>query len=289
MRIQLLFILSVLSTTLLAQPVEIYSTYGEVAGDPTIRICSWNIFRFGAQHSPEMIDEMADILRSCHLISVQEVKDDEGATALRKALASTTRRSIGLIISARTGRTAGELESYALLWRLDKIQLLNAGGLSTSRKMVRQPHAAMFRANVKGKLAFDFVLMSIHTKPGELTQELEDLAHQIKHITRANPNEPDVIVVGDFNARPNMDRWNDNLAWHMPALEIPPSSSMIGRDGSNGILNDNLIWAPPTYEDYTGESGVIPFDSNGSSTDPRALSDHRPVWANFWSQFDHSD
>jgi hypothetical protein len=59
----------------------------------------------------------------------------------------------------------------------------------------REPYIVSFRSG-----NFDFTLVGIHTKPDDAYSEISNLAFVVSSILSENPDERDIIVIGDFNA-----------------------------------------------------------------------------------------
>lgn len=266
-------------------------------GAPKIQICSWNIYRLNESRHARVLSDISDIIKrnQCDIISIQEVLSQVPIDKIQTNLNTPPPGGAPVpqyrkLTSQPTGSEdeGTQQESYTLLWREDKIVYVQAGGLVSHSQMGRSPHVARFRAAQGGTNAFDFMLMSIHTKTGsELRGDIHSLRRDYDYVKKQNPQEPDIIVVGDFNLAPStspVSIWQAHLGDLHWSHTNPPHSSMAGND----ILNDNLVWGPPTQPDYTGERGLDVFEAafdNGPSN--KRISDHRPLWARFWANQDN--
>lgn len=102
-------------------------------------------------------------------------------------------------------------------------------------------------------------------------------------IQDAEPSEQDVILVGDFNREPDDTQSFGALRAvpSMRALFAEPMKSHI-RESS---LYDNIWLQSNHVREYTGVSGIDKFDETDFGNDDDAanlaVSDHRPVWAEF--------
>lgn len=264
-----------------------------------IRICSWNVRRFGRQHVDTQIDVMAQVISTCDIVAIQEIKNPIGSIKLWRQVQQVTRIEWGYMVTPRTGRTAGEMEQYVFLWRADRAELRDPGS-SAASGMAREPYYAFFAVTNPGVNAFDFALVVTHTKPGEIATELARLLLSFQDLRRRfQQREPDVILAGDINA--GLLSWANNRTAdrrftalfnvYQLAISEPETPTMV----NSRFVNDNLLWDTPTIEDYANSSAVAAFDYSsafypgmGNSQLQAALriSDHRLVWADFWTNHD---
>ena len=101
-------------------------------------------------------------------------------------------------------------------------------------------------------------------------------------IQAMDPNEQDVILLGDFNLPPD-DQGFSQLSRLLTPLITGARHTTISENAKS--LYDN-IWLDPEYvREYSGRHGVDDFDVTVFNNDDRAaslaVSDHRPVWAIF--------
>jgi endonuclease/exonuclease/phosphatase family metal-dependent hydrolase len=100
-------------------------------------------------------------------------------------------------------------------------------------------------------------------------------------------DEPDVLVVGDFNA--DGIYYDESLL----AAVFPDENYKIiltnefdttVADGDNTY--DRFIITETAIEDYSGNRGVIQvdevYDFNQYDIEPKNVSDHYPIWAEFY-------
>jgi len=106
-----------------------------------------------------------------------------------------------------------------------------------------------------------------------------------------------VLVVGDFNLNPFNDSFmnlmsvdNTSPIYSCPAFAECKQNATTTRDSN---LFDNMWFSQTHVGEYTGERGIYRFDEDlfedpgGNSNHYReryarlAVSDHRPVWAEF--------
>ena len=112
--------------------------------------------------------------------------------------------------------------------------------------------------------------------------ELIELTKVYEYVQNEDPQEQDIIVLGDFNFPPTDRGWDDLKAFSTMACLIEPPAKTTITDTS---LYDNFWFQAEYVKEYTGESGINMFDQemfgNDDSKAKRAVSDHRPIWAVF--------
>ena len=102
-------------------------------------------------------------------------------------------------------------------------------------------------------------------------------------IQDADTSEQDVIIAGDFNREPSDTESFDRIL-SFPSMihlfDLPQKSHI--QDSS---LYDNIWFQSDYVSEYTGVSGIDKFDEMDFANDDKAaslaVSDHRPVWAEF--------
>ena len=250
-------------------------------GPGQITIASWNIriFSTGIRDDSEL-GHIADRLQQFDLIAIQELRDQE---VIDRTLAILANRghTYQAEISSPVGR-GSSFERYAFLYRQDKISVAEAGQIwsDPGDLFIREPYVATFRAG-----DFDFTLISIHAIYGNSKSErraealLLDTVWQTVRDT--NPEEQDVILLGDFNLEPD-DEGFQTLRVHLRPLFTGDVRTTI----TETSLYDN-IWIPRTATaEYAEAWGIDRFDQrvfgNHDEAASLAVSDHRPVWAKFW-------
>ena len=105
----------------------------------------------------------------------------------------------------------------------------------------------------------------------------------IDAVQAANGQEQDVILLGDFNFPPT------DYGWQLPdwrALFQPPLKTTIG----DKSLYDNIWFDFAHTTEYADSSGIVRFDEDLYAGDVSLasleVSDHRPIWAVFWTNSD---
>lgn len=244
----------------------------------SLTIGSFNIENFGVTKAgkPEVMGILARIATNFDILAVQEFSDATG-TVQRQflALLNTPVSNYGLLDSGPVGD-----EQYAFYYRVDRCNLAapiriypDGGGV-----YARPPYLAHFRTS-DGSV--DFVLGNVHTTPGDAAQ-ISGLVDVISD-AQTHFSEPDVIIIGDFNA---------DQSYFDPAsysILFPPASYLWGIPngadttvGSSVKAYDRVLATVSCGEFLTGEWGVYRFDEEHSfrslSITPAEVSDHYPVW-----------
>jgi endonuclease/exonuclease/phosphatase family metal-dependent hydrolase len=172
----------------------------------TLRVATFNIQIFGKTkaNKPEIMVELAAIIRKYDVVAVQEIKDKDGVVP-QKFLQAINANGVeyAFVISERGGQQVddqGSQEQYAYFYNTKTVKVLDAGGLfndSAADHFQREPYIARF-GSIKGALTF--VLITIHTKPEEAVNEIKALHHVVELAQQAYAGEDDFMVLGDFNA-----------------------------------------------------------------------------------------
>jgi endonuclease/exonuclease/phosphatase family metal-dependent hydrolase len=231
------------------------------------------------------MDTIADIIRKFDIIAIQEIRDKED-TAINKLLSVVNHQSndYALVLGTRLGRTSSK-EQYAFFYRTSLIEAEKEPitWQDSNDQFEREPFLAMFKAK-NGK--FDFVLVDIHTKPEDATREIALLPTVILYGAN-HYGDPDVLCLGDWNADGSYYNESGYLA-SFPQDKfiwlIPNSADTTIAKQSNTY--DRMAGTVAMQEDWTGEWGVYRFDEvegfKEKGIKPLDISDHYPVWAEFW-------
>lgn len=249
----------------------------------TIKIASFNIKVFGraTASKPEVMRILANIISRFDIVAIQEIRDNSG-TAIQalEAQVDSLGRDYSCIVGPRMGRSTSK-EQYAFMYRTDTLQTTGSYTFDdTADIFERPPYIAYFKV-INGK--FDFVLIDIHTAPDAATAEISGLPAVITD-AKQHFNEQDVITLGDFNA--DCDYFNENSYSTIfdPAYYgwIIPNSADTNIASSKDCTYDRIVITASGNEDYTGQYGVYRFDDGMTLEAAEDVSDHRPVWAEFY-------
>ena len=149
---------------------------------------------------------------------------------------------------------------------------------------------------------FKFSIINIHTSPERANTEIPSLRNVMEDV-RNIYNEKDVICLGDYNADGNYyEAGSFEQGWlngypNNTYLTVINNGSDTNVDPSSNYTYDRMqLFRDTTSEDYTGKMGVLRFSSYFKIVDlegtdstrgtERALSDHYPIWAEFYANRD---
>lgn len=286
--------------------------------DDVIKIASWNIQNFGKSkaENDKVMKVIASTLSQFDIIAIQEIsnlyeKSDKGCPqnedicpgdkrcnlvtgALKKYLHAASNKEYEFMLSPQV-----KDERYLFIYDKNKIRVLVDGKLvkddgddkdtpicdsSSSGNMSRQPFYATFKAG-----SFDFTLATAHTSPSNNVSELNALYDFYNKIQRADKKEKDVILLGDLNADCAYLRKSADIKLAGPKFTwiIDKATDTTVRK-SRDCAYDRIIFTGATAEDYAGKYGVLNFDEVNNIGEQAALkvSDHYPVWAEFYTDKD---
>jgi len=261
------------------QPPEVLSK--------VLRLASWNIRIFSNNSRDETeLRQICQILIDYNFIAMIELRDE---TVLQRAEAmlATMGRDYDYQISDKVGR--GVKERYAFFYDTAIVEVVEAGRIfpDPDDDFIREPYYATFQS---GK--FDFTIVAIHIIWGNSVAkrraEILKLADVYNQIQALNPSEQDVILAGDFNREPNDTKSYTRL------LDIPSMIHLFYLPDKSHIKETSLfdnIWFQSGYlNEYSGAKGIDRFDetdfANNDKAANLAVSDHRPVWAEFHTDKD---
>ncbi len=254
-----------------------------------IKVCSFNIRIFSNKsRNDQELETIAKILKYYDLIAIQELKDED---VLKRTVTILKRMGYryDYVISPPVGKIIKE--RYAFLFRPEKISLKDQGKvyLDKNDEFLREPFYAEFQAG-----HFDFLLVNIHVIYGDnenlRRKEIFSLAKVYRTLQKENPKEKDIILLGDFNLSPEDEGFKEFKFFEaMRYLIISPDKTTI----TDTNLYDNFWFQQNFVKEYTGQSGVIRFDENIFQNNDRkaklAVSDHRPIWADFKIDMEDDD
>ncbi len=258
------------------------ATAGPSSG-PALRIAAFNIQDFGNTKAskPYVMHTLADIVRQFDIVAIQEISTkNEYLIPNFVKLINQSGRRYDHVIGRRLGNTKSK-EQYAYLFDSQRVEIDHQSVYTIGdpdNLLHREPFVATFRAReVDPDQAFTFTLVSTHTDPDVVPQELDALAEVYRVVRRSSRGEDDIILLGDFNAD---DRHLGRLS------QLPGVLPLIAGVWTNTRQNkqyDNVVIHQPSTTEYAGRSGVFDVMRRYNLTQKQALevSDHFPVWAEF--------
>jgi len=247
----------------------------------TIKIMSFNMQIFGVSKmsKPEVFGVLVDLVSQADIIAVQEVRSVriDPVEQFMALLPDTYKYVIG----PRQGRSSSK-EQYWVIYNAAKITVLEEESwYDEDDNFERAPYAVYFRTND----AFDFILLNNHIQPRSAENEIRSVS-RVANYYAGLWNDPDVLIVGDFNA--DGQYFNSFLLDTIfPEIEY----KIIFTDEDTTLAQsrntyDRFIITNSAIEDFTGGFGVIRFDEaydfEEYSISPKDVSDHYPIWAEFW-------
>lgn len=271
-----------------APPIEPAQTVAAAQPPVTpasIKIATFNIQVFGKTkaHKPEIMSQLATIIRKYEVVAIQEVKDSSGDAPklLLDAVNHDGGRSYAMLLSPRTGLQPDDKKSqeqYAVLYDTAVVEALPGDRLyddSKNDSFQREPYLTRLKTKSGN---FTFVLIDIHTRPESAVSEIGALNDVFKWAKTTFPNEDDFIALGDYNAScayasakqlDSLDLRGPNYFW------IVPDDDDSNVSPESACAYDRIVTTTATKAAFTGNWGV-----DRAFTDKK-VSDHWPVWAEF--------
>jgi endonuclease/exonuclease/phosphatase family metal-dependent hydrolase len=252
----------------------------------TIKVGAFNLQIYGTLKAgkPEVMTVMSKIIRNYDVIAVQEIRDDSQTALplLRDAVNSIGTQQYDYVVSDRLGRTTSK-EQYAYFFNTQTIQVMGSPYVYPDINDIfqREPYVAEFKAK-NGN--FDFVLITIHTDPDTATQEISDLPKVVEDAKGKYQGEGDFIVMGDLNADCTYFNEDSQSPLRRSDYIWIINNSVDTTTKATDCTYDRIIVTSPVITDYMGNSGVFRFDEvyNLNYNSTIAVSDHYPVYAEFW-------
>lgn len=251
----------------------------------TIRIAAFNIQVFGQTKAgkPDVMSTLAQIAQEFDLMVVQEIRDasEQVADQFLARINQDADPDYAMYEGPREGRTSSK-EQYVVYYLPSRVQFVSASVYQeTNDEFEREPLIATFKAG-----EFDFTLVVCHIKPDSADVELGHMATVAASVLAANPDEQDIILLGDFNA--DGSYWDEDKTNH--ALKDTTYHWVIDNDIDTMVRTDwtydrIILLGGTYYNEYMGGSaGVFYFDQEYSLSNQEFIedvSDHYPVYVEF--------
>ena len=264
---------------LILLPLAFFTVKGQ--DRETVRIMSFNIQTFGVSKmaKPEVVALLVDLVSQADIIAVQEVRSLSADPVEHfMALLPDTYR---YVIGPRQGRSVSK-EQYWVIYDAEKIAVMEEDPWPDEDDVFeRSPYAVYLKTNG----TFDFILLNNHIQPRAAEKEIRTLPQVVAYYTDLW-NDPDVIIAGDLNAD---GRYFDKTL--LDSIFPETEYTIIFTDEDTTVAPshntyDRMIITSSVLENFTGSFGVMRFDEmydfDVYRISPRAVSDHYPIWAEFW-------
>jgi endonuclease/exonuclease/phosphatase family metal-dependent hydrolase len=272
--------------------------FSETGESGRVKIFSFNIQIFGrakmARSGVPAI--LADIVSRSDITAIQELRssDISPVEQFMGMLGESGGEGGGLsppgkygyVLGPREGRSSSK-EQYWIIYDRAKFTVLAEDSyFDPEDKFERNPLAVYFQSD--GLL--DFILINNHIKPGDAEAEINALGEVVAYYQDLW-GERDVFVVGDLNADGHYyDESFLSAAFPEDAYRIIITNEYDTTVAAGDNTYDRFIITSEAEEDFTGNFGVMRFDEiydfGQMEIMPRAVSDHYPVWAEFYTDRD---
>ncbi len=297
---------------------------GEKEPDKFI-IGSWNIQNFGDSKMQKKIsyqgkdrpipEVIAEIIKKLNfaVVALQEIEGDD-LDPIYAVLDYLNKDGdeYKMTYPEKLGESSNRAEYLPIVYNSRLLKLERLGHIK-NYDMQRDPHYAKFSLRSEsfqepqeGKKHFDFILVSVHLAPKQSGEEDEPRRNDFKALPKVvrwlekKFGEKDILVAGDFNCDPTTSRGSDYELWEKIRKKIGPvhpfkkvvaGEEIIMTDSmSHGDrLNDNLIWQAQSEKDWTGQKQIYDMVQEyfgGEISLAKEVSDHMPVWAEFYANRD---
>ncbi|GHA27218.1 deoxyribonuclease [Salinimicrobium marinum] len=246
-----------------------------------VKICSWNLQNFGKSKSAAEIQFVANTLKEFDVVALQEIVAGYGGAQAVAKLADELNRTgtnWDYIVSDPTVSTPYGTERYAYLWKTSSIKRVKRAWLEDNyvQEIDREPYLLDF--NYNGEL---FTLVSFHAIPKKRQPETE-----IKYF-KFFPEfyaEKNLIFLGDFNIPQSHTVFNPLKKMGYESVFKDQKTTMKMKCVAGECLAseyDNIFY--DTKNSGLQASGVVHFYRNFPDMKAaRRISDHIPVWAEFY-------
>ena len=263
-----------------------------------LRVGAYNIQIFGTTKAsrPNVLTVLAEIAASYDLLAIEEVGSN-GSTASDETCAEVmdeyTARINAVAGSDRYAYVRGN--QYAIVYRKAAFSEVRSSPYEGSREFTYRPLTAYFKTS-EGNL--DFCVVVVHTSPRHADVEIPALKTAMAEVS-AEYGEPDVVCMGDFNG----DGYYFNEGSGQDLADFPEGSyiTVIPNSADTTVAAssrtyDRMELSESMKTDYTTSWGVVEpaklYDlsrcegTKATTGTEKALSDHYPIWAEFYRDRD---
>jgi deoxyribonuclease-1-like protein len=268
------------------------------SNEKTVRIGAFNVQIFGLSKikKTNVLTVLAEIASTYDVLALEEVGNN-ASTASEETCEEVMKDYV-----ARINQIVGSDEyaycrgnQYGIVYRKDEFTLVNSSLYSGSEPFTYTPLTAYFKSK-EGN--FDFVMLVIHTSPSKAKLEIPELKTAMAEVSYEY-KEPDVIALGDYNGDGNY--YTEGTGTDLAGFDTSSYITAIPNSfdttvASSSRTYDRIELSSSMKSDFDGKSGVFQF---GKSFDvskcegtaktegtENAVSDHYPVWAEFYTDRD---
>ncbi|MCK4387079.1 MAG: endonuclease/exonuclease/phosphatase family protein [Candidatus Pacebacteria bacterium] len=292
----LIIVLAAISLFLFPEKSQQNISLCDEAQKSEIKVASFNIQVFGKtkREKEDVMQVLKKIVQEFDIVFIQELRDAKEETAsyfLDEINKDFNFPKFAFIKSERLGRTSSK-ESCAYFYNTCQIEFLEKTDYVFSDIddiFEREPYIASFRSN-----NFDFTLAGIHIKPTDAKAEIAYLDTVVNSILDKNPNEKDVIIMGDFNADGSyFNELNDfnpfkSLKYNWIITNDMDTMTKTGWTYDRIVLlgdtlNSEYILDSASVFYFDKEYGIFDFDFIIK------ISDHYPIYAIFRTDLNDDD
>lgn len=282
-----------------AEDVPVVEQGGNLANtNNLISIASFNVQVFGEKKASNTVvmRQLADLCSYFDVIAIQEVRSPQAQPIQNLVkLINSTGYKYDAIISQQIGRTT-QKEQYAFIYNTATIRLTDPTRAYVIQdpddRMHREPFIVSFTAiptrdeQTADRAPFSFTLINAHTDPDEVRgslsgdNELNVLADtyvNVRDWEYRNYGEDDFILLGDLNA----ERHELQNLSRIPGLTSVCDGTPTNTAGTKEW--DHILVDVQVTGEFVGIAQVVDYEKNLGLTREQALaiSDHRPIWAQF--------
>jgi endonuclease/exonuclease/phosphatase family metal-dependent hydrolase len=230
--------------------------------------------------NPKVAGILADIVSRADVTAIQELRSAAGEP-LEQFMAGLPKYACTL--GPREGRSSYK-EQFLVIYDREKFSLLGMDAYPDPEDTFeRNPLGLYFKAAG----GFDFILINNHIKPGDAPREIAALGEAAAWFHELW-GDPDLLILGDLNA----DGAYYDEAELAGIFPLGQYSILTGNHWDTTVAEsentyDRIIISAAAREDYASLSGVWRFaelyDLESLGIQERELSDHYPVWADFYT------
>jgi endonuclease/exonuclease/phosphatase family metal-dependent hydrolase len=244
------------------------------------KLLSWNLENFGKSKSDQEIAFIANTIKDCDIVTIQEVVAGNGGTQAVARLADELNRKgtkWDYRISNPTSSNAYKTERYAFLWKTSSLKLKGKPWLEQKYHLEidREPYFATFE--IKGK---NVTIVTFHAITKNKQPETE--IKYFKLLPQEYPNL-NLLFTGDFNC-PQSHSVFDPLKkiGYAPILKNQKTSLKMKRKGENYLASefDNMFYNTSTLN-FIKSDVILFYQKFVTLKEARKVSDHIPIWLEF--------